>query len=202
VLLQLQNVWTAFALTCGRCARAYQRYHNLRLAPSKGPNRVGVSLSSPEDGSKSGFRNVVFYSFWNTWRWTSSRNPAIWKQKAHLCVQGALPIGLQAHQAALEGNVRFGRPVSHCYRADADRVRHLVSRLLNVGTVAYLLLNLGQGCTLLRRCVIWNYYTHKWRAICCPSPHFRIITKRRHSRNTFPCNPWYVKGRKGWGCDS
>jgi hypothetical protein len=34
----------------------------LRLALSKGPNRVGVSLPSLEDGNRSGFRNVVFSS--------------------------------------------------------------------------------------------------------------------------------------------
>jgi hypothetical protein len=32
----------------------------LRLALSKGPNRVGVS-PSPEDGNRSSFRNVVFF---------------------------------------------------------------------------------------------------------------------------------------------
>jgi hypothetical protein len=31
-----------------------------RLALSKGNNRVGVSLPSPEDGIRSSFRNVVF----------------------------------------------------------------------------------------------------------------------------------------------
>jgi hypothetical protein len=34
----------------------------LRLALSKGPNRVNVS-PSPEDGNRSSFRNVVFYNF-------------------------------------------------------------------------------------------------------------------------------------------
>jgi hypothetical protein len=34
----------------------------LRLALSKGHNRVGVPLSSPEDGKRSTFRNVVFSS--------------------------------------------------------------------------------------------------------------------------------------------
>jgi hypothetical protein len=32
----------------------------LRLALSKEPNRVGVSLPSPEDGNRSSFRNFVF----------------------------------------------------------------------------------------------------------------------------------------------
>jgi hypothetical protein len=32
----------------------------LKLALSKGPNRVGVALSSSEDGNRSSFRNVVF----------------------------------------------------------------------------------------------------------------------------------------------
>jgi hypothetical protein len=35
----------------------------LRLALSKGPNRVGLSLSSPEDGKRSSFRNIAFYSY-------------------------------------------------------------------------------------------------------------------------------------------
>jgi hypothetical protein len=34
----------------------------LKLAPSKWLNKLGVSLSSPEDGKKSSFRNVVFSS--------------------------------------------------------------------------------------------------------------------------------------------
>jgi hypothetical protein len=34
----------------------------LKLALSKGPNRVGVSLPSPEDGKRSSFRNTVFFS--------------------------------------------------------------------------------------------------------------------------------------------
>jgi hypothetical protein len=35
----------------------------LRLAISKGPNRVGVSLPSPEEGNRLSFGNIVFYSF-------------------------------------------------------------------------------------------------------------------------------------------
>jgi hypothetical protein len=34
----------------------------LRLALSKGPNRVGVSFPSPEDGNRSRFRNFLFSS--------------------------------------------------------------------------------------------------------------------------------------------
>jgi hypothetical protein len=33
------------------------------LALSKRPNRVGVSLLSPEDGNRPSFRNVVFSSY-------------------------------------------------------------------------------------------------------------------------------------------
>jgi hypothetical protein len=32
----------------------------LRLALSKGPNRIAVSLPSPENGNRYSFRNVVF----------------------------------------------------------------------------------------------------------------------------------------------
>jgi hypothetical protein len=35
----------------------------LRLALTKGRNRIGVSLPLPEDGNRSSFRNVVFYSY-------------------------------------------------------------------------------------------------------------------------------------------
>jgi hypothetical protein len=35
----------------------------LRLALSKGPNKVGVPLSSPEGGKSSSFRNVVFSGY-------------------------------------------------------------------------------------------------------------------------------------------
>jgi hypothetical protein len=35
----------------------------LKLAPSKRPNRVGVSLPSPEDGTGSSFRNVAFWNY-------------------------------------------------------------------------------------------------------------------------------------------
>jgi hypothetical protein len=35
----------------------------MKLAFSKGPNKVGVSLHSPEDGNRSSFRNIVFTSY-------------------------------------------------------------------------------------------------------------------------------------------
>jgi hypothetical protein len=37
--------------------------HLLRLAPSKESNRVGVSISWPEDGNRSSFQNVLFSSY-------------------------------------------------------------------------------------------------------------------------------------------
>jgi hypothetical protein len=49
----------------------------LKLVPSKGPSRIGVSISAPENGNKSSFRNVAFYSFQNTLRWTNSGNLVI-----------------------------------------------------------------------------------------------------------------------------
>jgi hypothetical protein len=42
--------------------RSSDRVQWFRLALSKGPNRVGVSLPSPEDGNRSSLRNVVFSS--------------------------------------------------------------------------------------------------------------------------------------------
>jgi hypothetical protein len=35
----------------------------MRFALSEGPNKVGVSLLSPEDGNRSHFRNVVVSSY-------------------------------------------------------------------------------------------------------------------------------------------
>jgi hypothetical protein len=46
-------------------------------AQSKGTNRVGVSLPSPEDGNRSRFRNAVLSAIWNSIRWTKCRNPVI-----------------------------------------------------------------------------------------------------------------------------
>jgi hypothetical protein len=45
------------------------------LALSKGPNRVGISLPSSEEGTRCSFRNVAFSSNWNSGWWTKSRNP-------------------------------------------------------------------------------------------------------------------------------
>jgi hypothetical protein len=53
----------------------------LRWAVSKVPNRVGVSLSSPEDGNRSSFRNVVFkYLEFRTID-KSAENPAVLKSR-------------------------------------------------------------------------------------------------------------------------
>jgi hypothetical protein len=37
--------------------------HCLKVALSKGPERVGVSLPSAEDGNRSSFQNIVFSKF-------------------------------------------------------------------------------------------------------------------------------------------
>jgi hypothetical protein len=58
-------------------AQRCQHDNVLRLALSKRPNRVGVSLSSPEDGNRYSFQNVVFSSFENSGLWTKSRIPVI-----------------------------------------------------------------------------------------------------------------------------
>jgi hypothetical protein len=47
----------------------------LRLALSKGPNRVGVPPLT-EDGNRSSFWNLMFPSFKNTRRWTRSKTPS------------------------------------------------------------------------------------------------------------------------------
>jgi hypothetical protein len=45
------------------CWVQFNQVHWLRLALSKGLNRVGVSFPSPEDVNRSSFRNVVFSSY-------------------------------------------------------------------------------------------------------------------------------------------
>jgi hypothetical protein len=47
----------------------------LRLSLANGFHRC--IPSPPEDGNRSGFRNVVFSSIWNSGRWTESRSPVI-----------------------------------------------------------------------------------------------------------------------------
>jgi hypothetical protein len=49
----------------------------LSLALSKGHNRAGVSLPSPEDGNRSSFQNVVFSSYLELHTMEKSRNSAI-----------------------------------------------------------------------------------------------------------------------------
>jgi hypothetical protein len=56
----------------------------LRLAPSKGPNKVDVFLLSPEDGKRSSFRNVVSSSIYNSGQCTKSKNPAILSLILHI----------------------------------------------------------------------------------------------------------------------
>jgi hypothetical protein len=48
-----------------------------------GPDRVGVSFPSPEDGNRSSLRYVVFSSILNSGRWTKSRNPVILSVKQY-----------------------------------------------------------------------------------------------------------------------
>jgi hypothetical protein len=48
----------------------------LRLVLSMKPNTVGVSLHSPEDGNKSSFRNVVFFSYLEFWTLDKVHTPS------------------------------------------------------------------------------------------------------------------------------
>jgi hypothetical protein len=48
----------------------------LRLAISKRPNRLGVSLSSPGNGNRSSFRNVVFSSYLEFWTMDKVQKPS------------------------------------------------------------------------------------------------------------------------------
>jgi hypothetical protein len=78
---QLFRNWFCFRLQVRRRAQQSRLSKSVgdwfRLALSKGPNRVGVSLSSPEDGNKISFRNIVIYISLNSVWWTKSRNPVI-----------------------------------------------------------------------------------------------------------------------------
>jgi hypothetical protein len=49
----------------------------LKLAISKGPNRVRVSLTSTEDGNSYSFRNVVFCSYLEIQTTNKFRNPVV-----------------------------------------------------------------------------------------------------------------------------
>jgi hypothetical protein len=46
-----------------------------RLILSKGPNRVGVSLPSPEDRNRSSFRNIVFSRYLKFREMMKDKNP-------------------------------------------------------------------------------------------------------------------------------
>jgi hypothetical protein len=48
----------------------------LRLALSKGPNKVGDSLPSPADGNRSSFRNDVFSSSLEFWTMNKVHKPS------------------------------------------------------------------------------------------------------------------------------
>jgi hypothetical protein len=51
------------SILLGPLERANLNHWTLRLALSKGPNRVGVSLTSPAERKRSSFRNIVFSSY-------------------------------------------------------------------------------------------------------------------------------------------
>jgi hypothetical protein len=53
------------------------KVQSLRLALSKEPNRVGVSLSSHDDGNRSSFLNVVFSSYLELKTMDKVHNPVI-----------------------------------------------------------------------------------------------------------------------------
>jgi hypothetical protein len=57
--------------------KTYLHIQCLKLALSKGLNRVGVSLASSQDRSRYRFRNVVFSGIYNSGRWPQHRNPVI-----------------------------------------------------------------------------------------------------------------------------
>jgi hypothetical protein len=60
----------------GHIKRAQINQWTWRLALSKGHNRVGVSLPSPEDGNRSSFRNVVFSSYLEFWTMHKAQKPS------------------------------------------------------------------------------------------------------------------------------
>jgi hypothetical protein len=93
----------------------FSRVQWLRLAFSKGPDWVGV-LPSPEDGNRSGFRNVVFSSFYNTGRWTNFKTPTIisnnCKYPHRWCLHLIVGVGLECSwdpESYAGGSVATGR---------------------------------------------------------------------------------------------
>jgi hypothetical protein len=51
------------------------KFQLLRLAISEEPNRVGVSLFSPEDGNESSFRNAMFSDYLEFWTIDKAQEP-------------------------------------------------------------------------------------------------------------------------------
>jgi hypothetical protein len=49
---------------------------NWRLTLSKGPNSVGVSLPSPEDGNRSSVRNFIFLVYLEFWTMDEVQKPS------------------------------------------------------------------------------------------------------------------------------
>jgi hypothetical protein len=86
--ISLNSIWPAFWRTCIRLRitgvldfvhrREFVQWYKLALF--KGPNRVGVTLTSPEGRNRFSFRNVMFYRVIIPGRWTKSRTPVILKR--------------------------------------------------------------------------------------------------------------------------
>jgi hypothetical protein len=60
IVVKLAQTGTMIQMEVKICATTLS---NKPRALSKEPNRVGVSLPSPEDGNRSRFRNVVFSNY-------------------------------------------------------------------------------------------------------------------------------------------
>jgi hypothetical protein len=52
-------------------------YKDLTATVTEGPNRVGFSLPSPEDGNISSFRNVVFSNYLESLAMDNGTNPSV-----------------------------------------------------------------------------------------------------------------------------
>jgi len=66
----------------------------LRLAPSKGSNRVGAPITLPQDGNRYNFWSIFFFR--NIWRWTKSKSMFLPSAIHHH--QNLLELSCKTHQ--------------------------------------------------------------------------------------------------------
>jgi hypothetical protein len=232
LLLQQQNIWAVahFRPDLWQMRTSLPRVPTLRLAFSNGPNRVSVSLSLPPPSPEDRNRSSCVLLFLQYLTMDKFQKPNDLETKMHICAGGGgrvflpRPTGtpsspgrkcsFRSPWSSLFPLLRhFPAAVSHLDRGHADRVRHFVSRPVRSMAAqceysSIFPIKFGGKDAFYREDALYETTTptngmrNLHRALCCASPQFRNLTKRRHKENTFSCNLRHVKGRKGWGHDS